>query len=30
MRRALPVVPLILFGQLILTEQLVLAQPGVS
>lgn len=30
MRRALPVFPMILFAQLILTDQLVLAQPGVS
>ncbi len=30
MRRSLHVFPLILFAQLILTEQLVLAQPGVS
>ena len=30
MRRALPVFPMILFAQLILTDQFVLAQPGVS
>lgn len=30
MRRALPVFPLILFAQLILAAQIVMAQPGVS